>query len=305
MLLCKSFVPYKTSLLDIGKESTMMWVYSIKAKKIRACDLHTFEELKTLTKKSEWLWIDSLEPNPTEFEIISELLYNETKILEDIKGGRTFPRYKKFNDCTILSISVAGVQDELKTYPIYIALKEKVLLTLRKKESSSPIEYAIQTLQDCLSEEIGPSFVLCEVLRETTNRNLDVVMGLRDMIEKVEEEAIARPSKKAIASEVFALKRQIAKFYRILWSEQQMIGNIKDGLIPNIKLCQKSVLGLEDAMNNISRELEFLNSYDNALDGILRLQDLGMIHKVERTLIYLTFVIIIMNIFLIILGLRH
>jgi len=216
----------------------MMWVYGIKARKLRALDLHSLEELKLLTKRFEWFWIDCMDLSPNEFKIFSELIYNEPKILEDIKSGKTFPRYKKYDDCTILSISVAVVQDELKTYPIYIAFKEKMLLTLRKKESSSPIEYAIQTLQDCLSEEIGPSFVLCEVLRETTNRNLDVVMRLREMIEKVEEEAIAEPSKKAIANEVFALKRQIAKLYRLLWSEQQMIGNIKDGLIPNIKLCQ-------------------------------------------------------------------
>jgi len=67
----------------------------------------------------------------------------------------------------------------------------------------------------------------------------------------------------------------------------------------------KSILGLEDAIDNISRELEFLDSYGNALDRVLRLQDLGMIHRVERTLIYLTFVIIIMNILLIILGRRR
>jgi len=160
-------------------------------------------------------------------------------------------------------------------------------------------------MHDCLSgvEEIGPSFVLCEVLRETTNRNLDVAMGLREMIEKLEEKAMAKPSKKAIVNEVFALKRQIAMFYRLLWSEQQMTGSLKDGLIPNIKLCEKSILGLEDAMSDISRELEFLNSYDSALDGVLRLQDLGMIHRVERTLIYLTIVIVIMNIILILLQL--
>ena len=103
--------------------------------------------------------------------------------------------------------------------------------------------------------------------------------------------------------EVFALKKQIARFYRLLWDEQQIIAGLKNGLIPNIKLCEKSVLSLEDTFNNLARELEFLTSYDNALDGILRLQDLSMIHRVERTLIYLTIITVIMNLILILLEL--
>lgn len=279
-----------------------MWVYAVKAKEVRAKDLYSLEELKILEKKADWLWIDCMEPSSQEFEIISELLGNEPKILDDIKRDRTFPRYKKHNDYTLLSLSVAAVQNEFKTYPIYTAVKEKMLLTLRSKGSSKPIEYSIQTLQDCVSDvkETNPSFVLCEVMRETTNENLEVVMALREMIESIEEEAMVKPSEKAVAKKVFALKRQIPKLYRLLWSEEQTISSLKDGLVPNIKLCDETISGLEDAMSNVSQELGFLNSYDNALDGVLRLQDLGMIHRVERTLIYLTIVIVIMNIILII-----
>lgn len=280
-----------------------MWVYAVKAKEVRASDFHSLEELKTIEKNVDWLWIDCIEPSSKEFEVVSELLGNEPKILEDIKKGRTFPRYKKYNDYTLLSISVATLENELKTYPIYIAAKEKMLLTLRSKGSFSPIEYAIQTLQDCIAEvkETGPPFVVCEILRETTNKNLEVVMALREMIERAEEEAIAKPSKKAMIKNVFALKREISRLYRLLWSEEQMMSSMKEGLLPHIKLRSETVLGLKDAMDNISRELEFLNSYDNALDGVLTIQNLGIIHRVERTLIYLTIVIVLMNLILIIL----
>jgi len=36
------------------------------------------------------------------------------------------------------------------------------------------------------------SFVLCELLRENTTRVLDVVMALKEAIEKLEEKAIAK-----------------------------------------------------------------------------------------------------------------
>ncbi len=287
----------------VWQNGSIMWVYEIKEKSVIATDLHSLRELKMIEEDADWLWIDCIEPSSEEFEIVSELFCNEPKILDSIREGRVFSRYKKHNDCTLLSVSAATLQNEVKIYPLYMAVKEKMLLTLRSKGSSKPVEYAIQTLQDCVSEakETSPSFVVGEVLRETTNDNLEVVMALREMIEKVEEEAIAKPSSKAISKKVFALKRQMAQLYRLLWSEEQIMSSLKDGLIPNIELCRETILGLEDSMSNVERELEFLNSYDNALDGVLRLQDLGMIHIVERTLIYLTIIILVMNVFLIVL----
>jgi len=278
-----------------------MWAYAIKAKKVIATDISSLDEVRKLEKDADWLWIDCFEPSPEEFQLASELLCIDEKILDDVKMGRTFPRYKKHNDCTLFSISVATIQNELKTFPIYVGAKERLVMTTRKPGSSKPVERTIQTVKDCVEEmeKANPTFVVCEVLRETSNENLEVMMALREVIETVEEEAIARPSRKALTKKVFALKREIAVLYRLLWSEEQMMSSLKDGLIPNLEPCEASVLGLKDAMDNISRELEFLNSYDNALDGILRLQDLGMIHRVEKTLIYLTIVIVAMNLILI------
>lgn len=176
-------------------------------------------------------------------------------------------------------------------------------MTVRNSGSAQPVERAIQTLRDCVEEmkKTDPAFVVCEVLRETANENLEAMMALREVIESIEEQAIAKPSRRALAKKVFALKREIAVLYRLLWSEEQIMSSLKDGLIPNLERCEENVLGLEDAMGNISRELEFLSSYDSALDGVLTIQNLGMIHRVETTLIHLTVVIIIMNIILIIL----
>ncbi|MEM3783527.1 MAG: CorA family divalent cation transporter [Candidatus Bathyarchaeia archaeon] len=280
-----------------------MWVYGVKGKKLHTCDIHSFEELKKLRGTFDWMWIDCLETSSEEFNIISQLTKMETKILEDIKGGKIFPHYKKFNSYSLLSISYATMQKELKIYPIYIIVGQSIIFTLRTKESSTPIEHAIQALEDSLPEDsLEPSFILCEILRENANKNLDVVMTLRDIIEELEEKVMAKPSKK-LMKEVFTLKKQMARFYRLLWNEQQMIASLKNGLIPNIELCEKSVLSLEDTCDNISRELEFLTSYDGALDGVLRLQDLSMIHRVERTLIYLTLIIVVMNLILILLEL--
>jgi Mg2+ and Co2+ transporter CorA len=283
----------------------MMWAYAFKARKVHATDVSSLSESQTLRKQADWLWVDCFEPGSDDFEITSKLFCHDAKIMDDMRNGKPFPRYQKHGDCTFLSVSVAAVQSTLRTYPIYIAVKGKTVLTVRTEGSSRPVEHAIQTLKDCIAEveKTGPFLVVCEVLREASNENLEVLMALREKIEKVEEEVISNPSKRVMAKRIFELKREIAVFYRLLWSEEQMMSSIKDGLIPNLEPCEENLSGLQDAMSNVSRELEFLNSYDSALDGVLTIQDLGMIHRVETTLIYLTVAIVITNLILILVEL--
>jgi hypothetical protein len=59
---------------------------------------------------------------------------------------------------------------------------------------------------------------------------------------------------------------------------------------------------VNDAINDIDRELEFVNSYGSTLDSILRLQDLGLIHSVEKTLIFLTSIILVLDVILLALA---
>lgn len=281
----------------------MIKVYAVKGKEVDVHEFRNFKELRNLAKESDWLWVDFLEPTQEEFKVIADILSCKPDILEEIKSGELFLGYRKCDAFTILSVPVIAAQNGLKTHSLYVSINEKTLLTVRSKNSAIPIEHTLQVLCDYVSEVegVGPSFILFEIMRAVANMNLEVIIRIRDVVEKIEEKAATEPGKKEITKEVFRIKRQMDVFRRLLWSERQIICNLQEGLIPNIKLSEKSLLSLEDALNSISKEIDFMDSIDNALDGVLRLQDLGMIHKVERTLIYLTIAVIITNIILILL----
>ena len=56
---------------------------------------------------------------------------------------------------------------------------------------------------------------------------------------------------------------------------------------------------IEDASDDITRELEFVDSFNRSLDSILRLEDLGAIHRVESNLVLLTWALVILTIVLV------
>ena len=65
------------------------------------------------------------------------------------------------------------------------------------------------------------------------------------------------------------------------------MSNIKEGVIPQVELTEEAKMIVDDAIDDINRELEFMNSYYTSLDSILTLQDLSLIHRVERLLLVL------------------
>ena len=77
--------------------------------------------------------------------------------------------------------------------------------------------------------------------------------------------------------------------------------NVREGIVPMIQTSEEIREALSHPITNISRELSLLDSHNGALDSILSLQDLGMIHRVERNLINLTIIALIVSVLLILL----
>lgn len=282
----------------------MIWMYMLtKSNKLRARDADSLTELQRISKEANWLWTDCMEPDDKELEIIAGLL-KETEIISAIKKRQIFSRCEKINDYVLISIPLVVFKDTLETCPIYVFAKGKILITVRSKNSSKSINNTLKTFQDCISKVcergVASSFIVSRLFHEVSDENLDVVMALRARTDEIEEKALANPGDKQINKTVFALKREISALERILWTQRELMLSIEEGVVPVIQSSSElDEQTLSHAVSNISRELSLISSNDNALDSILRLQDLGMIHRVERMLIYLTLVTLIVNILMI------
>lgn len=285
----------------------MIWAYTLtKSSKLQARDVHHLGELQKLISKPVWVWIDCMEPVDEELQIIAKLL-KETKIVSMIKKRQVFSQYEKINDCLLISIPLVVFKKKLETFPIYVFAKEKMLLTVRSHDSSKSIDEALKTYRDCILKvkvAFSSSFIISRLFHEVANENLNVVMVLRERIDEIEEKALTKPRDKGIIQAVFTLKREISTLERILWVQRSMMLNIREGVVPTVEFSEMDRQTLGYAINNISRELALINSHNNTLDSILTLQDLGLIHRVERILIYLTLMTLLVNVAMILLEIN-
>ena len=284
----------------------MIRVYSVKEKELIINDVKSPEELKAIAGKIERGWIDCWNCDNDETMIISELLGVEATTLDGIENGKVRPSYAKCRDeeClfyTWISTPIVEFAGELKLHPFSIILKERFLVTLRTGYSSRIIDSAIRRFYTLLPEERKASVTLVGLLAEIIDENSLAMVSIRDLIDKIEEEALEKPRKKAITQSIFKLKRGLASLQQLLWAEKELLSDLTLGVIPRLRLAPEAKPFVEDSVDDINRMLEIVGSYNTSLDSILRLQDLGSIHRVETNLVYLTISLVALTIILIML----
>lgn len=279
----------------------MIWTYMFTKSKLDARDVASLSELQEQRRETDWLWIDCVSPDKEELEIVAETL-GDAKIVDAIAKQQTFSRYEKVNDYLRVSIPFVAFKNGFETHPLYVFIQDGIFITVRDTETSETVSDVLKILQDCRSKvEQGTisSFIVSRLLHEAADKNLNTIMVLRDRIDKIEEKALEKPTDTRTGKTVFSLKRDLSALERILWVQRGLMLSLKEDVVPTIQLSEVDERTLSYAINNISRELSLISSHNNTLDSILRLQDLGMIHRVERILIYLTLVTLLVNTILI------
>jgi Mg2+ and Co2+ transporter CorA len=281
-------------------------VYTVKENELYVNDVCSQKELDAVIGGVERSWVDCCELDDKETKIVSKLLGVEAATFEAIKEGMIHPSYAECRDeeCpyyTWISTPVVEFTNELKLHPLSLILKEHFLITLRNRYSTRLIESALRIYKVLQPEERKPSVVLAKIFSEIVGENSRAIVPVRDLIDDLEEEALEKPTKKSITKSIFKLKRGLNTLQRLLWAETKLLSDMILGVVPRFKLAPEAKAIVDSAADDVERELEIVDSYNNSLDSILRLQDLGSIHRVETNLVYLTITLVALTVILIML----
>ena len=283
----------------------MIWAYTLSSAKFHSQDISSIGEIEELAKKAGWVWVDCVAPDEEELQILAKL-FESKKAIDIIKSQKILSSYEKINDHVLIQLVLADFIEKLETHPLYVFANEHVTVTVRTEKMSRPIKSTLDILQDCVKKvkcETSSSFVVSRLFHEVVGENLDVIVTMRDHISEIEQKALEEAADKNIDHTVFTLKREITKFERILWVQREIMLAIEEGVVPSIQPTKIDKQTLNHTVRNLSRELSLISSHSDALDSVLTVRGLGMIHRVETNLIYLTIILVILTALLILLEL--
>ena len=285
----------------------MIWIYTVKGKEFKAIDVASLTHLNEVAS-NKWVWIDIYDPNEKELDIISKLLGNKPAVVKKIKRsmeeplnvhieGCTLCDYERINDYISLSVPSISLKKQLLIHPVFFMKKKNMVITWGEEDNhthSKIVKSTIRRLREGVEEgqDLNSALVISVIFHEIAIKNSEVMLAVRERIDQMEEQALEDGGKHLIRS-VFLLKKIISALYRLMIDEKDFMLDVDKSVVPRIKLDKKSKPIVNEAIDIIDRELDFMDSYTRTLDSILTLQDLSSIHKVESSINYLTIVLVI------------
>ncbi len=278
----------------------MIQAYTLKQADFKQ-EITSVNQVSELSKKNGWVWIDCTDPNDSEYQLIAELV-KRNNIKELVTSKKIRSTYQRVNDYVMIQLMQVDFTEKLDMYPLYLFFNNEVMLTVRTEKTSNPVINSLDTLHGCAQKvtcQTSSSFIISRLFHEVANENLEVIVTLRERICEMEQEALHQSSEKKIDKMVFTLKREIAKFERILWMQRELMIAITEGMIPTIEPSQIDKNAINHTISNLSRELSLISTHSNALDNVLTVRGLGMIHKVETNLVWLTVALVVLTVMLI------
>jgi Mg2+ and Co2+ transporter CorA len=287
-------------------------MYIVKGKDFIATDVSSLSQLMNVAS-DHWVWLDIFHPDEKELEILTELLGNEPDVIKKFNKMMEEPlnihnkgcilcNYERIHEYISVTIPYLGMGKQMPVYPIVLAKKKRMIITWGEEEHSHSkiVKTTIRRLREGVEagQDLNSSLVIGVLFHEIAIRNAGCLFGIRERIDEMEEQALESGGKHLI-HDVFLLKKKISDLYRLLIEEKDFMLDVDKSVIPFIRLDQKSKPIVNEAIEILDRELDFMDSYNRTLDSILTLQDLASIHKVESSINYLTIVLVIGTVILI------
>lgn len=211
--------------------------------------------------------------------------------------------YEKVNDYVLVTIPFVSIKEQLQLYPIFFAKKKNLFITWGEEDEhkhSTLIKLTLRRLRELVEEgetlnsSLAIGMLLCEIAVATSN----VLFSFRDEVIQLEERALEN-GEKNIMPFVFSLKKKTSMRYRVIIDEKNFMLDVNKTVIPHIKLNEKAKSIVNEAIDIIDREFDFMDSYNRTLESLLTLQNLDSIHKVEGSINSLTIVLVIGTVILI------
>jgi len=291
-------------------------MYTVQGTDFVATDITSLPQLMDVAR-NHWVWVDIFDPNEKERKIITELLGNKPEVVEKFKKmmdesvdihleGCALCNYEMIHEYVSITLPSITFKEQMLVYPIVLAKKKKMIITWGEEEHSHSqiIKTTIRRLREGVEagQDLNSSLVISVLFHEIAIKNSGTLFSIREKIDQMEEQALENGGKQLFRS-IFSLKKTISDLYRLMIEEKDFMLDVDKSVIPLIRLDTKSKPIVDEAIELIDRELDFMDSYTRTLDSILTLQDLASIHKVESSINYLTIILVIATAILVILEL--
>ncbi len=180
-------------------------------------------------------WIGLTEPSADELALIQRQFGLHALAVEDAFNARQLPKVEVYGDQLFIIVRTAALHDDTITYgETAIFLTPRWIITVRhgSTRGHATLRRQLETTPSRLQE--GVDHVLHAILDFITDGFFPIIEAIEEQVVAMEERAIDNFPDQATTRRIFKLRRELAKFMRIIAPMEEVAGKLAGVELPGI-----------------------------------------------------------------------
>jgi magnesium transporter len=224
------------------------------------------EEIRRRIAAGEPFWLDIDTPGDADMSLLRDVVGLHPLALEDIQRLGQRPKVEEYGDMTYLVAHGASPPpDEDRIVEVHLVYSEAFLISLHR-DPSPAIDEVLHRC-DLRPELLGTRpQLLYRVLDALTDSFFPAMDELDRDIDAIEAE-LAEPPRDGLQSEIYALRRRVLGFRRVVAPQRDQVSRIATGAVelPGVDLDARRYF--RDVEDHLIRIAEVLEGYRDLLAG--------------------------------------
>jgi magnesium transporter len=226
-----------------------------------------------------FLWLVLHDPAAEELGRVAADLDLHHLAVEDAVAGHQRPKIEHYGDTVFVVLKVLAYFDAtstVETNEVMLFVGDRFVLSVRRGETASLDDVRASVQHDPRRLRRGPTGVLHAVLERVVREYTRIDEELERDVDQLEEQVFS-PDRSSDAERIYSLKREVLEVRRaaapLVAPLQVLVADGRDtsgeeGAAHHV-LDQQSRFVLRDVLDNLTRTVEHVESYDRLLTDIL------------------------------------
>jgi magnesium transporter len=222
-----------------------------------------------------FVWLGMKDPTAQELERVGAELHLHHLAVEDAVTGHQRPKIERYGDTVFVVLKVLSYFDDtssVETSELMLFVAEHFVVTVRRGDTGSLHDVRDAVQKDPHRLKLGPKAVMHAVMEHVVGEYTRIDDELERDVEQMEEQVFS-PDRSSDAQRIYSLKREVLEVRRaavpLVAPLKTLVEGEHDTEQGHHVLDQQARFVLRDVLDNLTRTVEHVESYDRLLTDIL------------------------------------
>lgn len=184
---------------------------------------------------NEFVWIGLHEPSAEELQSVADCFGLHPLAVEDALKGLQLPKVEQYGDQLFLILRTAHLEGEQIAYgETSIFLGKGFIVTVRHGSARAHTDLRARLESAPVTLAHGPDYVLHSIMDFIVNGYFPIVEALEEQVLAMEAEAEADFLDRSAIKRIFAIRREIVRFQRLLGVMNDVSSHMVNHELPHI-----------------------------------------------------------------------